>query len=138
MPPTTSRFHGRNARLYGAITSGGSATPIVFLSKISMSNSTDKADATAFGDTNKIRLAGLPDDSGSFSGFMDIAGADFYTAARDGVARPFYLYPDTANAPGTYFFGKAFFDITFDLDVSSAGAVSGSWVAATDISRVLA
>lgn len=134
----TQRFHGRNARLYAAIASGGTATPVVFLSKIDMQNTTDKADATAFGDTNKVQLAGLPNDQGSYSGFQDIAGADFYTAARDGVARKFYLYPDVQNAPGTYWFGTAFFDIAFSWDVAAASATSGNWTAATDIFRVLA
>jgi hypothetical protein len=138
MPPTTARFHGRNARMYASITSGGSATPIVFLSKLELQNSTDKSDGTAFGDTNKISLAGLPNDQGSFSGFQDIAGADFYTAARDGQPRPFYLYPDTVNAPGTYWFGKATFDINFSFDVSATASTSGSFTATTDISRVLA
>lgn len=136
--PTTARFHGRNARLYGNITSGGAAVPIVFLSKIDMQNSADRADVTAFGDNNKIAVSGLPDDKGSYSGWQDIAGADFYTAARDGVARKFYLYPDVANAPGTYWFGSAFFDISFSFDVGAGASTSGSWTAASDIIRVLA
>lgn len=136
--PTTQRFHGRNARLYGAITSGGTATPIVFLSKIDMQNSTDRPEVTAFGDSNKTYLSGLPDDKGSYSGWQDLAGADFYTAARDGVARKFYLYPDTANAPGTYWFGTAFFDIAFSFDVSAGASTSGNWTAASDIFRVVA
>lgn len=134
----STRFHGRNARLFVSLAAGGSASQIVFLSKIDMSNSTDKADVTAFGDGNKVSVAGLPDDKGSWSGFMDIAGADLYTAARDGIARKFYLYPDITNAAGTYFFGTAFFDFSMSLDVSSGAAASGSWVAASDILRVLA
>ncbi len=136
--PTSARFHGRNARLYVALAAGGSASQVAYLDKIDMQNSTDKPEVTAFGDANKTYVAGLPDDKGSFSGAADIAGADLYTAARDGIARKTYIYPDITNAPGTYWFTTAFFDFSTSLAVSDAGKISGNWVAASDVIRVVA
>ena len=52
------------------------------------------------GDQNLIRVAGLPDASGDFSGFYDTVTAQTYTAATDGLPRNFYLYPSTLGTQG--------------------------------------
>ena len=85
-----------------ALASGGTAEPVAFLTKWDINFSTDKIDQTAFGDLNKIYTAGLPDASGSFEGWYDDATVQTYTAATDGIARPFYLYPDNSST-GKYF-----------------------------------
>ena len=58
-----ARLHGRNGRVYLALASGGTAEPLAFQAKWSMNFSTDKAEVTALGDTNKVYVAGLPDAS---------------------------------------------------------------------------
>lgn len=136
--PTTARFHGRNGRLYVAVAAGGSASLVAYAKSFTIDNTTDKPDVTAWGDANHTYLAGLPDDKGTFAGFSDIAGDALYTAARDGVARKTYFYPDFTNAPATYFFTTAFWDLHSSFDVSGPAAVTGNWVAATDVVRVVA
>jgi hypothetical protein len=131
-----ARRHGRNGQIYIALTSNGTATPLNFQAKWSINFSTDKDEVTALGDGNKIYVAGLPDASGDFSGFYDDATVQSYTAATDGVARPFYLYPDRVNTPGQYFFGTIFPDFKLDGDVGGALKVSASWVAASTIAKV--
>jgi hypothetical protein len=131
-----SRRHGRNGRVYMAITSGGTAEPLQFQAKWSLNAVTDKDEVTALGDSNKVYVAGLPDASGDFSGFWDDATAQTYTAATDGVARKFYLYPDTTNDATKYWFGTIFVDFKADGDVGSAIKVSASWVAASSIISV--
>src|SRR5258708_12696757 len=64
-----------------------------------------KQDVTAFGDGNMVYVAGLPDASGDFGGFMDDATSQTYIAAVDGLARNFYLYPNATNPPNVYWFG---------------------------------
>jgi hypothetical protein len=120
-----ARRHGRNGQIYIALTSNGTATPLNFQAKWSINFSTDK-----------VYVAGLPDASGDFSGFYDDATVQSYTAATDGVARPFYLYPDRVNTPGQYFFGTIFPDFKLDGDVGGALKVSASWVAASTIAKV--
>lgn len=128
-------IHGRNSRIYANLTSGGTAEPIAFLNNWSIDFTSDKAEVTAFGDTTKTYVAGLPDASGSYSGFYDNASTQFYTAAVDGVARKFYIYPSTGNT-AQYWFGTAFFDFSIEEGVDSAATISGSFSAATAVSKV--
>ena len=99
-----ARIAGRNGRLYATITSAGTAEPITFLNNWSITFATDPIEATAFGDTGNTYVAGLPDASGDYAGFYDDATNQFYTAALDGVARKFYLYPSTLTTT-QYWFG---------------------------------
>jgi len=131
-----ARRHGRNSRLYMALASGGTAEPIAFVNKWKIQAQTDKVDVTACGDNNKIYVVGLPDSSGSISGWYDDTTVQTYTAAVDGVARKFYLYPDTVNDPAQYWFGTIFVDFSLDGGVTDALAFSGDWNAASSISKV--
>jgi hypothetical protein len=130
-----ARIAGRNGRLYANITSGGTAEPIAFLNNWSLSFTTDNIEVTAFGDTHKTYVSSLPDVSGSFAGFYDDATAQTYTAATDGVARKFYLYPDNTST-GKYWFGTAFFDFSVSSDVGGAVQVSGDLAAASVVAKV--
>ncbi len=129
------RQHGRNGRIYIDIAGGGAASPLPFVAKWTADFVTDFVEVTALGDANKVRVAGLPDSKGTFSGFYDDATKQTYTAAVDGLARNFYLYPSLLN-PTTYWFGQVFADYSASGGAGEAIAVSGNWVAATAISRV--
>jgi hypothetical protein len=131
-----TRRAGRNGRLYINLTSGGTAEPVAFLNTWSFNQVSDRFEVTAFGDSNKTYVAGLPDASGDFAGFWDDATVQTYTAALDGVARKFYLYPDTSNASGVYWFGTAFFDFSASGSTGGAITTSGSWSAASAIAKV--
>lgn len=130
-----ARQHGRNARLYMAITSGGTAEPVAFLNQWSISFTTDNVEVTSFGDRNKVYVAGLPDASGSYSGFYDDETAQFYTAAQDGVARRFYLYPSTTST-AQYFFGTGLFDFSLSTTVDGANTITGDFQAASIVNKV--
>ena len=128
-------IHGRKGRLYASITSGGTAEAVAYLNSWSIEFSTDFVEVTAFGDATKSYVSGIPDASGSFGGYYDTATAQLYTAATDGVARKFYLYP-TNDSTGTYWFGTALFDISVSGGVADAVTISGNWKAATAIAKV--
>jgi len=129
-----ARISGRNGRVYLAIASGGAAEPVAFLNSWSISFQTEKAEVTAFGDSNKVYIAGLPDSSGEFSGFYDDATAQTYTAATDGVARKFYLYPST-SLNTQYWFGEILPDFSVNASVSGAAEISSSWNASSAITK---
>ncbi len=129
-----ARLAGRSGRLYVSITSGGTAEPITYLNQWSINFATDNIDVTAMGDTHKVYVSGLPDCSGSFAGFYDDATAQTYTAATDGVARKFYLYPGSSTAQ--YWFGTALFDFSVSSDVSGAASISGDFAAATAVAKI--
>ena len=78
-----ARIHGRNGRLYASLTSGGTAEPITFLRDWSINFAVDNIEVTAFGDSNKTYVAGLPDASGSYSGFYDDGTVQFAIAAQN-------------------------------------------------------
>ncbi len=131
-----ARIHGRRGRIYlGIANDSATAEPLPFFAKWTINHSTDKQEVTAFGDENKVYVSGLPDATGSFSGFYDDATAQTYTAAVDGLARKFYLYPSTLTNT-QYWFGTILVDLTVDSDVSSAVTVSANWNAATKIAKV--
>jgi hypothetical protein len=121
--------------VYLALTSGGVAQPVAYQASWSLNFTTNKIDVTAFGDATKVYVAGLPDASGQFAGFYDDASVQTYTAATDGVARAFYLYPTTNNT-AQYFWGTVLPDMTIDSTVDGAIAVSASFAAASPILKV--
>lgn len=129
-----ARIHGRRGRLYvGLADDSADAEPVSFLNSWDISSSTDRVDVTAFGDSNKVYVAGLPDASGSFSGFYDTDTDQLYTASQDGLARKFYLYPDTTD--GDYWSGTGFFDFSSSGSVDGAVTVSGTWSAASPVTK---
>jgi hypothetical protein len=130
-----ARIAGRNGALYANITSGGTAEPIAFLTQWTLDQSTGRTNVTAFGDTSQTYVSGLPDAQGTYNGWYDNATAQLYTAATDGVARKFYLYPDRTSS-GTYWFGTAFFDFSIDTSVDGAVSINGTFAAATATAKV--
>ena len=129
------RRHGRNGQVYVGVTSAAAASPMTFQAAWSINMVTDKVDVTAFGDGNKVYVAGLPDASGDFSGFMDDATSQTYIAATDGLARNFYLYPDATNDPNVYWFGTILPDFSADGAVAGAVNFKASWNAASKVQR---
>lgn len=121
--------------MYLQIPSTGEATPLAFVSKWSIVSQTDKIEVTALEDQNKTYVAGLPDATGTMEGFFDDSSAQTYTAATDGLARKFYLYPNRTTAT-TYWFGTILPDFTANGDVAGAVAFSSSWNAASTVQKV--
>jgi hypothetical protein len=129
-----SRIHGKRGRVYLGIASGGTAEPVPYLARWEINQSNDKAEVTSFGDRQKTYVAGMADASGSFSGFLDDATAQTYTAAIDGLARKFYLYPDLSSNT-KYWYGEVLPDFTSGGGVDGAVTLSSNWSAASDILR---
>jgi len=130
------KISGRNGALYvGLASSAAVASAVPFLNQFTFEAVSDKIDVTSFEDTSKTYVAGLADASGTYKGFYDTLTAQLYTAASDGAARRTYLYPDR-TAPGTYFFGTSFLDMSIDVKNDGAAEISGSFSAATSFAKV--
>ena len=129
------RRHGRNGQVYLGITSAAAASPLPFQASWSINMAVDKQDVTAFGDGNKVYVAGLPDASGDFGGFLDDATSQTYIAATDGLPRNFYLYPDAVNSPNVYWFGTILPDLSADGAVAGPVNFKSAWNAASKIQR---
>lgn len=129
-------IHGRSGRLYvGLASSTADAQPVANLNKWAITFSVDEVDVTCFGDSNKVSVAGLPDVGGTYAGKYDTASAQLYTAASDGAARRFYLYPTTATTT-TYWFGTGTFDFNVEGDVAGPVDISGKWSASTAVAKI--
>jgi hypothetical protein len=129
------RRHGRNGQVYLGLTSAAAASPLPFQASWSINMNVDKQDVTAFGDQNKVYVAGLPDASGDFGGFMDDATSQTYIAAVDGLARNFYLYPDATNSPNVYWFGTILPDFSADGAIAGPVNFKSTWNAASRVQR---
>ena len=132
-----ARIAGRNGAVYVDQTSAGtgSAAPMNFISKWGLASVSDQYEVTALGDGSKVYVAGLPDASGSVSGFYDdtvsTGSTALFTIAQSAVARKSYFYPKTAATAGPYWYGTAFWSFSYDIDVGGAVAISGDYAAAT-------
>jgi hypothetical protein len=124
---------GRNAAIYIDTSSAanGSAVPISLRNNWSLDQSADRFETTAFGDTNKSYVAGMPDVQGSFAGMWDADDSNQYNLIGSSTARKMYLYPDRLNNAATYFFTTAFFDLSFEAPVDGLVSVSGNFGAAS-------
>ncbi len=127
-----ARAHGRFSRLYIATASGGSASPLQHAGTWSLSFTTDTVEVTAFGDTNKTYVTGLPDGQLSYNGFADdTAGTQLIAAANDGIARKVYAYPFASTS--IYAAGTFFLDTDVATDINGAVTISGSGRPATPL-----
>jgi len=130
-----ARIHGRRGVIYMDPTGSAAASPLAYPKKWSISFATDKADVTAMGDNNKIYVAGIPDASGDMEFWYDDASVQTYTAASDGLARKFYLYPNSST-PTQYWFGTVLPDFQVESAVDGAVEGSASWNAASALFKV--
>ena len=118
-----ARFHGKK----GQIKIG--AAVVASLSSWTYDAATDKSDVTAFGDTNKQYVTGLPDVKGTLSGWFDDAEPALFVAAEGGVPVALELMPVT-TIPTKKWAGSAYLDASIDCPANGPITVSGDWVAA--------
>jgi len=121
-------YPGRAGVIYLSTTGSGTATNVIKLNAWTLNKNTDKIEVTAFGDTNKTYVQGLPDIQGTFAGFWDDTESKPFTAATSTDGCKIYLYP-AANAPSKFHSGPAWLDVSIDTSVSGAVQISGSFAA---------
>lgn len=119
------RHHGKK----GTVKIGSPATLVLSLNKWSLDLATDKADVTAFGDTNKQYVQGLPDLKGSVAGWFDDQEDALFTAADATAPVALELMPDS-SVTGIKWGGPAWLDASIDCPANGPVTVSGDFVAA--------
>ena len=120
-----ARYHGKT----GKVSMGTPAVPVLSLNKWSLNAATDKADVTAFGDTNKVYVQGLPDLKGSVSGFFDDQEPGLFDAADATAPVDLELMP-VAGVATIKWSGPAWLDASIDVPADGPITVSGDFVAA--------
>lgn len=132
--------HGRNAVIMIDTSAVGTLVPSASSAAKntwSFDQSVDFVDVTAFGDTAKNSVPGLPNATGSLQGNWDSADNNIYNLIGSTVERRCYIYPDLTNNATSYIAGKMFFSVksgastttavSFDLDFT-AGPSGAGWI----------
>lgn len=131
-----AKYAGRKGKvMIGA--AAGSAAILVNLAQWSIDRTSERFDVTSFGDSNKTYVQGLPDLTGSISGFWSHDETTLFDAAIAAGAVNMYLYPST-DAAGIYWYGTAFIDASISVPVNGPVAISGSFAAASTWGQKLA
>lgn len=123
-----SVYHGKSGRVMMSTTGTGAAVAVASLTTWSVDASTDTVEVTAFGDTNKAYVQGLPDISGAFDGFFNDADSTLFTGSGSADGVKLYLYPST-NALSKYWYGPAWVSYSVSTGVGEAVAISANFVA---------
>lgn len=123
-----ARHAGRNGAVYISTTAGTQAAPVTQASW-SCNFSSEKIDVTSFRDVNLVKVQGLPDVAGEFSGFWDDTELTLFAASRSNDGVKMYLYPDIVNSASAYIYGPAWVDFSIKTAVNGAVEVSGTFAA---------
>src|SRR5262245_58781021 len=126
------RIHGKHGQIKMDPTGIGGATLVIVadMNEWTLDMSKDRVEVTAFGDTNKQRVAGLPDYSGTLAGWWNSASSPtFFDAVLGDVAVMLDLIPDSTE-PTYLFEGKANLDGSVNVSATGAVSISGKWDAA--------
>lgn len=124
-----ARYHGKKGVVYMSTSGSGTAVLVASLNSWSLNSPTDKVEVTAFADTNKVYVQGLPDISGSISGFFDDTSDALYDASRSTDGVKMYLYP-SSDAATKYWYGTAWVDFSIECPADGPVSISADFVAA--------
>jgi predicted secreted protein len=124
------RKHGKNGLIQMDAAGGASLVSLADLNAYTLDMSTDRVDVTCFQDTNKQRVAGLPDFTGTVAGIWNSASSPtLFAAILAGTPVTLRLIPDNAE-PTYYFQGLSNLDGSLNVDAKGAITISGKWDAA--------
>jgi len=124
-----NRQHGSHGQIKMDPTGGATTALIASMNAWTLNMARDRADVTAFGDTNKIYVQGLPDYKGTIGGWFDTDELSVFEAAMGNVAVALELIP-TSLMPTIFWQGLAWLDAAIDVKSTGAVAVTGNWTAA--------
>lgn len=110
----------------------GGSTPVVVASvnSWSLDMARERADATCFGDTNKVAVQGLPSVKGDLGGIWNETESGVLFAAAMGTAAVFLKLVPSTLAPTYFFSGLAYLDAGIEVTHDGAITVKGSYEAA--------
>ena len=136
MSNSGTEIHGKGGAIYigGTFSDKGTlptgSVRIASKSEWTLNRSRDYVEKTSFGDTNKTYLAGLPDVSGSFNGFLDSSG-DLMLQAATSEAQTMYLYASDGTLAGSGIVlvghGPALIDAQITVSLTDAARCSGNF-----------
>lgn len=129
-----ARIHGSKGQILMDPTGG--ATPVVVASMNSwtLEMNRDRVDVTAFGDTFKQWVQGLPNIAGTLTGWYENTELDIFDVAQGDTAALLKLVPSSLAA--THFWtGPAYLDASINVSATGAVSISSTYVGAGDWTR---
>lgn len=127
-----ARIHGKGGQVKMDETGGSPWTPteVADISAFTLNLSTERVPVTCFGDTNIQRVTGLPDFSGTLTGFWNsLTTPRLFDVVLAGLPVELHLIPNRLE-PTFYFEGLANIDGAIDVSATGAVSFSGTWDAA--------
>jgi hypothetical protein len=121
-------YHAKDAVVYMSANGTDAASPLLGCSEWSLDMSVDTVEVTSFGAQNKEYVQGLPDISGTLSGFVRDDETKWFEASESTDGTKLYLY-FTRVTTGRYAYGTAWFSVSLNNTISGANEISGSFVA---------
>jgi len=121
-------YHGSTGRVLMSPDGTAAASEAARLTDWSLDMQTDTVEITSLGDTNKTFIQGLPNLSGSISGFWD-SGIDLlFKARKSKTGYKMYIYPSW-DVQAKYFYGEAWLSLSLTGSVGDAVKISGNFSA---------
>lgn len=132
--PLDSRLHGKAGQVQMDPAGASTLVTLGDTNAWTLDLATDRVDVTAFGDTNKRKVSGLPDFSGTIGLFWNAVATSspkYFAAVLAGTPVTLRLVPNAAD-PTVYFQGLA--NVDGSVNVSATGAITsaGKWDAANN------
>ena len=118
----------------GVISPGGLVS-IASIKAWTLSLKPDYEDVSCFQDTNKVYIPGLPDVSGTFNGFFNLADLTILHATQSASPGQLQLFHNTQDLTGSplaapYFQGLAYLDADINCEVNGAPKMTSTFKAA--------
>lgn len=125
-----ARIHGKNGQVKMDPTGGSTTVVVADLNAWTLDLAKDRVEVTAFGDTSKRRVAGLPDYSGTLGGWWNhLTSPALFQVILGDVAPMLELIPNSLE-PTFLFTGLANVDGSINVSATGAVSISGKWDAA--------
>ena len=131
MANSGTKLHGKNGAIYLGGAKGSGGIKVANKTEWTLQRNRDYVDATTFGNTNKVYLAGLPNVQGTFAGLLDVSG-DLLLSAATSESTQIYLYADDGASPVLIANGPGLIDGTVTASNTDAIRYTGEFRASDD------
>ena len=123
-----ARIHGSRGSVKLDPTGVGGATAVVVasLNSWTLDMKRDRVDVTAFGDTNKQFVQGLPSIEGQLGGWYEKEELAIFDVAEGSAPAFLELIPD-GLAPTYFWSGLAYLDASINVSATGAVSISSSY-----------
>lgn len=100
-------YHGKEAQIYVADSGGTERELTTYSNGVTFSRDVDTAEATTFGDDDKVYVVGLRDATFSLEGRFDATADGYLAGLLGGTPRPFAFCPQGSASSRVKYSGSA-------------------------------